>query len=105
MRADQRRSRIQDFARTGSAGQRARRLRHAETPASISMTPENANNGFLCSESQTSCGTAAITLASAAPAPIDVSNAGIAQQSKVLNELRIVSASRTMVRSFMIFSE
>ena len=66
------------------------------------MKPANANSGILCSESQTSWGTAVTTLASAAPAPIDTRAAGSAQHTSVLNELRIVRTSRTIFRKFII---
>jgi hypothetical protein len=94
---------MQEFACAGPAGQGARLFRYVETPESTSITPANANNGILCSDSQTSCGTAVTMLARATPAPIDTSAAGSAQHMSVLNELTIVSISRIIVRKFIIF--
>jgi len=74
-------------------------------PDTNNMTPAKANKGILCSEIQTSCGTAVTKLASATPAPSETSNAGRAQQSKVVNELMTVRISKTIVRTFMISLE
>jgi hypothetical protein len=48
------------------------------------MTPAIANNGTLCSDNHTICGNVVTKPAIAAPAPIDTSNAGKAQQINVL---------------------
>jgi hypothetical protein len=54
------------------------------TPAASSMAPAIANNGTLSSDSHTICGHVVTKPAIAAPAPIDTSSAGKAQQISVL---------------------
>lgn len=55
-------------------------------PDVVSMIPEKINKPTLCSESQMSCGNVLTSPITAAPAPIETSKAGNAQQNKVLKE-------------------
>lgn len=55
-------------------------------PDIVSMIPAKMNKPTLCSESQINCGKVLTNPITAAPAPMETSNAGNAQQSKVPNE-------------------
>jgi hypothetical protein len=62
-------------------------------PASASMAAATANRASLCSDSQTSCGTAPTSAVSAAPAPSATSAAGSAQQISVPVLVKIDSSA------------
>ena len=62
-----------------------------ETPENASMAPAKTNSRSLCSDIQTSCGTALTRLAMTAPAPIETSSAGSAQHKSVPSELNRVT--------------
>ena len=83
-RSEARRVEVHKAASAGSSGQGRLRARHCNRPDASNMIPATPNTGPLWSENQTSCGTADTSDDKAAPAPIDTSSAGSAQQIKVL---------------------
>jgi hypothetical protein len=75
--------RVHAAASAGSAGQGSERARHCITPAATSMMPAVIKSAILCSDSQTICGKVVTNPAIAAPAPMETSSAGSAQQINV----------------------
>ena len=78
-----RRSRVQARAARGSAGHGSDRARQINTPLAASSTAAMPNTQSFSCDSQTSCGIAVTSEASAAPAPSETMTAGSTQQSSV----------------------
>ena len=74
---------MQALACCGSAGQGSDLARHCMMPASRSIKPAKANIAFLCCDTHTICGRLLTKPARVAPAPIETSSAGKAQQISV----------------------